>query len=280
MADPGRVETFTASDGAELYLRRWLPANTPWARLAFLHGARSHGEWYARGCAEFAAAGVAVSLLERRGAGLNTARRGDAPNFRRLIDDVAEFLTRERRTRADLPQVVLGVSWGGKLAAALPYRAPGLAAGLVLACPGLCPRVTPPIATRLRIAAARVARPTRLFPMPLNEAQLFTDSPEWRAFIAANRHDLHAASARFLASSVSFDIYLKRARRHLTVPVLTLLAGGDAVVDNARTRQYVTAFPSHDNRVRDYPEAAHTLEFEPGRPYIADTISWMQARFG
>ena len=280
MADPGRVETYRTSDGAELYLRRWQPAGRPWARLTFLHGARSHGEWYAGGCSEFAAAGIAVSLLERRGAGLNSTRRGDAPNFRRLIDDVAEFLLRERRRRADLPQVVLGVSWGGKLAAALPYRAPGLAAGLVLACPGLCPSVSPPVGTRLRIALARLIRPTRPFPMPLNEVELFTDSAQWRAFLAGNRYDLHAATARFLTASAAFDIYLRRARFRVDVPVLTLLAGRDAVVDNPRTRAFVAGFPSRDNRVRDYPEAAHTLEFEPGRPYIGDTVAWMRARFG
>ena len=208
MADPGRVETYRAGDGAELYLRRWTPPARPWARLTVLHGARSHGQWYAGGCAEFAAAGLAVTLLERRGAGLNTARRGDAPGFRRLIDDAADFLTLERRRQSALPQIVLGVSWGGKLAVALPYRAPGLADGLVLACPGLCPRVRPPFPARARIGLARLLRPTRPFPLPLNEPELFTDSPEWRAFIRVNRYDLHAATARFLASSAAFDLYL------------------------------------------------------------------------
>ena len=89
-----------------------------------------------------------------------------------------------------------------------------------------------------------------------------------------------SACTRFMASSAGFDIYLRRARLRLDVPVLTLLAGRDAVVDNARTRAFVAGFPSRDNRVRDYPGAAHTLEFEPGRRYIGDTIEWMRVRFG
>lgn len=281
MAD-GTVETFRASDGYAFYLRRWVPTGTPWARLTVLHGARSHGEWYARSARAFADAGLAVALLERRGAGLNTVRRGDAPGFRRLLDDAAEFLRAERRTRADLPQVVMGVSWGGKLAAGLPYRAPGLADGVVLACPGLCPRVRPPLASRLRILAARLIRPTKAFPIPLNDPELFTSDPARQAFLRANRYDLHAASARFLVASTAFDLYLRRARRRLRVPVLTLLAGRDRVIDNAGTRRYVARFPSRDNRVLDYPAAHHTLEFEPPEacPFVADVVNWARRRFG
>ncbi len=283
MADAGgAVDTFRASDGYTFTLRRWRAATTPWARLTILHGARSHGQWYARSCREFADAGLAVALLERRGAGLNTARRGDAPGFRRLLDDVAEFLRAERRTRADLPQIVMGVSWGGKLAAGLSYRAPGLADGIVLACPGLCPRVRPPLASRLRILAARFVRPTTPFPVPLNDPDLFTADPARQAYLRANRYDLHAATARFLVASTALDVYLRRARRRVRVPVLTLLAGSDRVIDNARTRRYVQAFPSRDNRVLDYPAAHHTLEFEPPAacPFVRDVATWARRRFG
>jgi len=276
----GEVGTFRAADGYEFYLRRWHPPALPRARLVVLHGVRSHGGWYERSCTAFAAGGLAVTLLERRGAGLNTARRGDAPGFRRLLDDVAEFLRADRRTRADLPTVVMGVSWGGKLAAGLPYRHPGLADALVLVCPGLCPRVRPPLAARLRILAARLLRPTREFDIPLNDAELFTGDPRWQAYLRANRHDLRRATARFLVASTALDVYLRRARQHVRTSVLTLLAGRDRVIDNARTRRYVSRFPSRDNRVLDYPGTEHTLEFEPDAdcPFVADVLRWVGRR--
>src|SRR4029079_17106168 len=128
------------------------PTGMPRARLVFLHGVRSHGGWYVRSSAEFAEAGFDVFFLDRRGAGLNTAYRGDAPSFRRLIDDVAEFVQTLRTERAWLPVFVCGISWGGKLAVGLPYRKPGLVDGLVLLCPGLAPRVAPPFPRPLCIA--------------------------------------------------------------------------------------------------------------------------------
>ena len=53
-------------------------------RVIFLHGIQSHGGWYPRSCSKVAAAGYEVFFLERRGCGLNSEARGDAPSFRRL----------------------------------------------------------------------------------------------------------------------------------------------------------------------------------------------------
>jgi len=104
------VHTFRASDGYHFYYRRYAPPGTPKARLVFVHGIRSHGGWYTRSCAAFAAAGFDVTFLDRRGAGLNTTRRGDCPGFRRLLDDVAEFVQNLRAERPWLPVYLAGIS--------------------------------------------------------------------------------------------------------------------------------------------------------------------------
>ncbi|OWK43825.1 alpha/beta fold hydrolase [Fimbriiglobus ruber] len=273
------LQAFRASDGYRFYYRTWVPPVRPRARLVILHGIRSHGGWYERSCQRFAAAGFEVSFLDRRGAGLNTARRGDCPSFRRLIDDVAEFLLKQRETAAWLPTFVAGISWGGKLAVGLQARRPGLTSGLILLCPGLKPQVSPPLASRLRIALARCARPEKFFPIPLNDPELFTSNPEWQQFIATDRYGLREATARFLFNSATFDIYLKRAASRVTVPTLLLLAGRDKVIDNARTRAYAASFPSRDNRAIDYPDAHHTLEFEGDRhPFMDDVVKWIERR--
>ncbi|HEX4608849.1 MAG TPA: alpha/beta fold hydrolase, partial [Urbifossiella sp.] len=248
----GRLFTFRASDGYVFYTRFYPAAGKPRARLVFVHGIRSHGGWYTRSCAAFAAAGFDVYFLDRRGAGLNTAHRGDAPAFRRLLDDVAEFIQHLRAENAWLPVVVGGISWGGKLAGGLPYRRPGLVDGLVLLCPGLVPKVAPPLPGRARIAIARVFRPWKFFPIPLNEPDLFTADPGWRAYIAGEPHGLRAATARFLFSSFSLDIYLRRAVRRVRVPTLLVLGEHDRIIDNARTRLYAGRF-ERPVEILDYP---------------------------
>jgi alpha-beta hydrolase superfamily lysophospholipase len=272
------LSLFPASDGYRFYYRHYPAAVAARARLVFVHGIRSHGGWYARSCAALAAAGFDVFFLDRRGAGLNTAHRGDAPNFRRLLDDVSEFVQSLRATRGGLPVFVCGISWGGKLAVGLPYRKPNLVDGIVLLCPGLVPKVAPPLPQRARIAVARVFRPWKFFPIPLNEPELFTGSGAWQQFIDTEPHGLRAATSRFLFSSFSLDIYLKRAARRVTVPTFLALAEHDRIIDNARTAAFVARFPG-PREVVTYPGAHHTLEFEAtDHPWLGEVRAWVERR--
>ena len=244
------------------------------AQVICLHGIQSHGGWYDHSCARLAGAGFDVFFLDRRGSGRNDKDRGDAPSFRRLLDDIAEFL---RATRRDgLKTFLLAVSWGGKLAAALPKRHPGLIDGLALLCPGFFPKVRPPLGERARIAWSYLTAPRRPFPIPLNDPELFTASPRWQQFLRDDPLALHAATARLLLHSVRLDGYLRFVPAHVRVPVLLQLAGQDRIIDNARTRRFVESFAAADKTVIEYPEAHHTLEFE-GRPhrYLDDLISWL-----
>lgn len=273
--DP-RLESHLASDGYRYYLRRYPAAGRPKGRIVFLHGIRSHGGWYARSCSALAAAGYEIVFPDRRGAGLNTAHRGDTPGFRRLLDDVAELLRRERLTRPWLPLILAGISWGGKLASAIPYRAPGLIDGLALLCPGLCPRVGTSFGRRVAVTRARVRFPDRPYPIPLNEPELFTASPEWRRFIESDRHGLTQATARFLVASTQLGIYLRRAVKRVNVPSLLMLAGHDPIIDNSRTKEFFATFGSAEKTVREYPDAHHTLEFEAAvHPWLPDFQTWL-----
>ena len=304
---PYTIETYTASDGYRWHYRHYPPAqSTPRARVVCIHGIQSHGGWYEASCTWLARAGFDTYFLDRRGSGLNEADRGDAPSFRRLLDDLAEFLAviggrgpeageegvrgreskvREHRKVASpapappppAPLFLVAISWGGKLAVALQRRHPGLVDGLALLCPGLFARVGPSLPERLRIAWARLWRPRRLFPIPLHDPELFTASPRWQQFIRDDPLALRQATARLLIESVRLDGYLKVVPGHVRVPVLLLLAGRDRIIDNDRTRRFVERFASSDKEVIEYLEAHHTLEFEPEPERVfGDLQCWLE----
>jgi alpha-beta hydrolase superfamily lysophospholipase len=272
----GIVQTFQASDGYRFYYRHYpVCTGRPQGRLVWLHGIRSHGGWYERSCRRWAEAGYETYFLDRRGAGWNTAKRGDAPSFRRLLDDVAEFIQSLRLRRPWLPIILGGISWGGKLALALPYRKPGLVQALVLLCPGLVPKVRPPFGQRWRIALAALVRPEKLFPIPLNAPELFTADPAAQQYIATDRYGLQQATARFLFQSLALDIYLRRARKRVHIPIYLALAGQDRIIDNAATRAFLSVVPG-PLTIREYPQAHHALEFEAeDHPWWFDLHRWL-----
>jgi alpha-beta hydrolase superfamily lysophospholipase len=277
---PCSIRAFTASDRYIVHYRRYDPVGLARADVVFLHGIQSHGGWYEYSCGKLRDAGLAVWFLDRRGAGLNSEARGDTPSFGRLLDDVGEFLRTfavggdPRRRR--IPLILAAISWGGKLAIALQRRQPGLADGLMLLAPGLFPQVGVPLATRLAVMRARLTRPSRLFPIPLSDPQLFTGSPPWRDFIRNDPLALHQATSRFLVESVLLDRYLRRSARYITLPTLLLLAGQDRIIRNDRTHRFFQRFPTDDKNVITYPEAHHTLEFEPEPDrFIAEMLRWL-----
>ncbi len=286
------LEAFTASDGYRWYYRRYPAVGTPRAHLVCLHGIQSHGGWYENSCAQLARAGFEVCFLDRRGSGLNEQARGDMPSFRRLLDDIAEFLRGAKgdesgaptktsaissRSALRAPLFLLGISWGGKLALALPRRHPGLVDGLLLLCPGLFPQRRVPFLRRLRIFLARLVNPCKLFPIPLNDPELFTATPRWLEFLRTDPLALHRATARFLVGSRRLDFYLRAAPATIKIPVLLLLAEKDRIIDNARTRAYCERFATTDREIVEFPGAHHTLEFEPEPDkFIADMCRWLE----
>jgi alpha-beta hydrolase superfamily lysophospholipase len=268
------LEFQQASDGYHWRYSRYSPEKSPRATVVCVHGIQSHAGWYTRSCERLATAGYEVCFLDRRGSGQNSAERGDAPGFRRLLDDIAEFIAKRRGAR---PIALLAISWGGKLAAALQRRHPGLVDALALLCPGFCPKVGLPFAQRLAVAAVRVVRPRRLFDIPLTDPELFTAYPEALRFIREDPLALRQATARLLVESTRLDAYLRWFPPRLTMPVLLMLAGHDRIIDNAATRQFVERITPAGPKVVEFPDAHHTLEFEPGQPFLEDLLTWLKS---
>jgi alpha-beta hydrolase superfamily lysophospholipase len=189
--------------------------------------------------------------------------------------DAAEFLE-ARKKEAALKTFVVGISWGGKIAAGVEKLHPGWVDGIALLCPGFYPRVSLSLREKAAVVWARLTRPTRLFPIPLSDPQLFTLTEKWLTFLREDPLTLHEATARFLFGSAALDFYLRDLPSRIKVPVLLMLAGRDRIIDNRPTRDLVGRFAGPKEMV-EYPEAQHTLEFEadPER-HVTDLLKWLR----
>ncbi|MGH9677067.1 MAG: serine aminopeptidase domain-containing protein, partial [Candidatus Acidiferrum sp.] len=100
------LESHVAGDGYRWQYRRYQPCGTAQANVVCLHGIQSHAGWYESSCRQIAEAGYQVDFLDRRGSGVNQEARGDAPSFRRLLDDIAEHLLALRAANPERPTVL------------------------------------------------------------------------------------------------------------------------------------------------------------------------------
>lgn len=267
-----RVERSPATG---LYERLWL-AEDPRAAVVMLHGIQSHSGWYAGSAEHLARAGVSVIAPDRRGSGMNRRARGDAPNYRVLVEDVRRTVLRARALLRGLPVHLMGISWGGKLAVAFARRYGHLLRSVVLVAPGLYAQVDLTPAEKLAVLFWRFWQPERLFPIPLADAGLFTDNPERVRYIEDDPLALHEATARMLMASAGLELALRGRTADLRLPVLLFLAGRDRIVDNSKLECFFQALPDARKRLSLYPDAYHTLEFEPDpQPFFCELCQWI-----
>jgi alpha-beta hydrolase superfamily lysophospholipase len=150
---------------------------------------------------------------------------------------------------------------------------------LALICPGLHARVDVTRRERLQIALALVTNRRKAFPIPLSDPALFTESAEGQAFIASDNLSLHAGTAGLMAASFFIDRIVRRIPSKVRQPALLMLAGQDRIVNNVQTLGYFESLGTPDRELLVYPEAHHTLEFEPDPDrYALDLIEWLNSR--
>lgn len=247
----------------EGFARLWLP-DRPTGAVLYLHGIQSHGGWFEASAEQLANAGYAVLFPDRRGSGRNQVDRGHATSPRQLVDDLIAAIDVIRERTGFRTVTVVAVSWGGKLALALARRAPDKLRRLVLVAPGLFPQVDIPVAEKLSVAWSSLLWPRRRFDVPLADPALFTTTDRWIDFIDHDPLSVRQVTARFLLTSRRLDWEVRAyGRCPPPVPLRLLLAGGDRIIDNERTRQFVRGLAIPDRAIIEHPDARHTLEFEP-----------------
>jgi pimeloyl-ACP methyl ester carboxylesterase len=210
-------------------------------------------------------AGANVFMPDRRGSGLNTIARGDTPNMQRWLDDLDEHAAWVRREFGAQRVDVVGVSWGGKLAMAWADAHPQSVGRVLLIAPGVFPRVRVSLLRKLQVGASLLTDSTHRYPIPLNDARLFTMNPAGRAFIDGDRAKLSDATARFFYCSTKLDAALARiATRGFRSRVDLVLAGNDRIIRNDLTRNWIEriAYSERNFGIHEFAAASHTLEFE------------------
>jgi len=269
------VASYNSFDGTELRYRYW-KSRRPSAAVIILHGIQSHSGWYEASAGFLFENGLEVAALDRRGSGMNAAGRGDMPGFKALVEDVKTFIEQLRNKRGIDRFHLVGVSWGGKLAAVFSLLCPGLIDSQILMSPGIYSKVDFGIGDRISVLMNYFFRPGKLYPIPIDKPEMFTANPQKLKYIRRDTLGLHHCTARFFLESFRMERLLEKRAEDLMTPTLMMLSGMDAIVDNERLKDFFSRMGAEKKKLEVYENAHHTLEFEEDRmPIFSDILRWI-----
>jgi len=240
------------------------PAESDLPPVLYLHGIQSHPGWFFASAGKLAANGHDVFQVTRRGSGANRSDRGHARSAGQILDDVRAAIRFVLKQTGSRRLALVGVSWGGKLAAAFCASSEdaGAIASLTLIAPGIVPLIDVSPVTKLAIAACLLVRPRARFAIPLDKPELFTDNESMREFLRTDRLALHCATARFMYASRRLDRLVERGPvGRLTMPVTLILSAEDRIIDSEATARLITRLTNGRAEVISL-SGAHTLEFQ------------------
>lgn len=263
---------FKLSTGAELFCREWLPAGDGPAVL-LLHGVESHCGWFDDTARALTAGGARVFAFDRSGWGRSDGARGHLASYADALLAVAEFASAVRARCGSCH--LAGLSWGGLLALYAAMRRAPLFDSLTLIAPGIVSRTDLGLADKLRVAAGALGGAGER-PVPLRlRPEHFSKDAARQAFIAADPHRVRSVTAAFCLETLKMRRFAAEhaARRPLPRSRL-LLAGDDAIIDNAATAALLEKCGAE---VSVFSGAAHSLVLEePAR--VAQEILELAAR--
>ena len=255
---------------SELFYRAWLSEH-PSDRAVFLfHRGHEHS---GRLMDVVAGLGldddVSVFAWDARGHGRSPGRRGYAPGFSHLVDDMDAFIHAmcTRHGIALERTVLVGHSVGAVLAAAWTLDRKPAIAGLVLVTPALRVKLYVPFALPTLRLMRRAQRLTgkplfvksyvkpRMLTHDREQARLYARDPLISRDIAVDvLVDMHDTASRLL-----------RQAEGITVPTQILSAGSDWVVRLSSQQKFFAALGSEDKEMKIFERGYHGLLHEKNR---------------
>jgi acylglycerol lipase len=277
LAETAELQWWAAKDGTEHPVRVW-KATPQSAAVLYFHGIESHGRWFEDTAIELNNKAVTVFAPDRRGAGSSKALRGHAASWRQLVDDADEVLARIRSENPQTPIFFVANCWGAKVAltlAARPHNS--FVRGLAMTSPAVNVQVDVSLATKLRIGLSLLRGGKDCFDIPLTPEH-FTDVPVYLDYIRRDPLRLTQATASFFFESIKLTRQCKTAAKGLTMPVLILQSGRDAIVNVEKIQQWFSELKAPDKTLQLFTDAAHSLDFDSkATEYQVTLANWILA---
>ncbi len=245
------------ADGHNLKVGTY-PGNGSGPSILILHGLFSHMGWYRRLGEALAARGAAVFLLDRRGAGISQGLAGHMDSWLQVVDDLRRVVARIHALSPGSSVCALGISLGAAMTLASSLVESDMFQRQAALSPGLAPALELPFMRRVGVAYKAFARPRVLYELQFTIDQL-CEQKELRETLWNDPLRTKAVTSRFLLEVFRMQRFVRRNIVRLRPPLLALVAGDDAMIDNEAVLRTLNRVDRAPVRVEIFEEARHVL---------------------
>jgi alpha-beta hydrolase superfamily lysophospholipase len=270
---------WTSSDGLTLRGQGWLPAGSPRAVVALVHGFSEHSARYAHVAAHLNQHGYALIGFDLRGHGTSGGARGHAPSYTNYQEDIREFLALVTSKLAGLPVFLYGHSAGGGMVLnyALRFK-PAYLQGVIATSPWLELAFQPPAA---KLWVAKLA--AKIYPAFPEKAALKPDElssdPEVARAYAADPLNHGAITAGAFTGIVAAGQSVLAEAGKFPLPLLLMHGLADRITSEPASARFAAAAPANLVTYRTWPNGRHELHNEPFKAQVLAAITdWLAAR--
>jgi alpha-beta hydrolase superfamily lysophospholipase/SAM-dependent methyltransferase len=265
-------QTMTSWDGAQLFYRAWIPAESTKKALLLFHRGHEHSGRWSDFVDLLGVKDVAIFAWDARGHGRSEGERGAADNFGTLVKDVDAFVRhiRDAHGFAYENMIVLAHSVGAVVVSAWVHDyAPPIRA-MILATPAFRVRLYVPFAVpSLRLKEKFIGRG---YVNSYVKARMLTHDPEQAAQYEADPLIFRQIAVNVLLGLHDAGTRLLADAGAIQVPTLMLSAGRDWVVSLKAQRDFFNGLSSAVKRMHVFPAAYHALFHERERAQVVDRV--------
>jgi alpha-beta hydrolase superfamily lysophospholipase len=192
------------------------------------------------------------------------------------VEDVLLVAEEIHRRHPGRPLHSIGFSLGSPISLGASLVASDLFQSQILVSPGLATSLRVSWKTKLRMLRHAFVEPERLQDLPFTVHQL-TDHEAWRELLEADPLRTRQVTARFILEVLRLQRFVRRQLHRVRSPLLCLLAGGDAIIDNQVVTTLLSRAGSLRVRIHVFEGAGHFLAASVPRAEIARHIhAWIR----
>jgi len=267
-------DTFELSGRTPLFAQSWTPTAEVRGTIGVVHGLGEHSSRYGSFAERFAQAGFRVVAYDQQGHGRTAGKRGDAPSYEALLDDVEALIDRMDGEETSVPKYLFGQSFGGGLVLNFALRRQASLDGVIASSPLLLPSESPPGWKRFAARLLALAYPSFQFRTGVQAEDLTHDETVVAAYQADPLvHDL--VSARFAVAMIDAGAWALEHAADLSVPALLMHGLADAITSAAATIKF-SRRAGNACTLHTFADLYHELHWEPEREAVFKTaFDWL-----